>query len=116
MQPDGSSDKLYLRARARANIGVYAARQRRRTSAFTRHLDFTCFQAFAISSSTSAWHGSSSAHQHAKSLAPQLASHLLLKIRGHKVFPISRYRILARRHGHVAADLRSRLQVRHDLE
>jgi len=35
-------DKLYLRERARANIGVDAAdeyRQRRRTSAFTEHLD-----------------------------------------------------------------------------
>ena len=42
MQPDGSSDKLYLRESARANIGVEAAdeyRQRRRTSAFTEHLD-----------------------------------------------------------------------------
>jgi hypothetical protein len=42
MQPDGSFEKLYLRERARANIGVDAAdeyRQRRRTSAYTEHLD-----------------------------------------------------------------------------
>ena len=42
MQPDGSSDKLYLRESTRANIGIEAAneyRQRGRTSAFTQHLD-----------------------------------------------------------------------------